>query len=68
MALEYFKINQKVDIEHSELWRNLLKSMPVSLHETILDTASKSLIYQNMILDGVCDTYLAVRGQLPNQA
>jgi pyrroloquinoline-quinone synthase len=67
-ALEYFKIHQKVDIEHSELWRNLLKSMPVSLHETILDAASKSLIYQNMILDGVCDTSLAVRGQLPNQA
>lgn len=66
MALEYFKIHQKVDIEHARLWRYLLESMPVSSHETILDAASKSLIYQNMILDGVCETYLTEKEQLPN--
>jgi pyrroloquinoline-quinone synthase len=66
-ALEYFRIHQKVDIEHAELWRNLLVLMPAPLHETILDAASKSLIYQNMILDGVCETYLAKEGQMPNQ-
>lgn len=65
-ALEYFKIHQKVDLEHAELWCRLLESMPVSLHETILDAASKSLNYQNMILDGVCDTYLTEKEQLPN--
>jgi pyrroloquinoline-quinone synthase len=65
-ALDYFIIHQKVDIEHAELWRYLLESMPVSSHETILDAASKSLIYQNMILDGVCDTYLTEKQQLPN--
>jgi pyrroloquinoline-quinone synthase len=65
-ALEYFKIHQKVDIEHAKLWRYLLESMPVSLHETILDAASKSLNYQNKILDGVCDTYLTEKEQLPN--
>jgi pyrroloquinoline-quinone synthase len=61
-ALEYFRIHQKVDIEHAELWRSLLESMPGSLHESILDAASKSLVYQNMILDGVCDTYLEQKG------
>ena len=65
-ALEYFKIHQKVDIEHAELWRFLLESMPVSLHESILDAASKSLNYQNMILDGVCETYLTEKNKLPN--
>jgi pyrroloquinoline-quinone synthase len=65
-ALEYFRIHQKVDIEHAELWRCLLESMPGSLDDPILDAASKALNYQNMILDGVCDTYLKDRGQLPN--
>lgn len=65
-ALEYFRIHQKVDIEHSELWRRLLESMPGSSHDTILDAASKSLIYQNMLLDGVCETYLPEKEQLPN--
>lgn len=66
MALKYFKIHQKVDIEHAGFWRYLLESMPVSSHETILDAASKSLIYQNMILDGVCEAYLTKKEQLPN--
>jgi pyrroloquinoline-quinone synthase len=65
-ALEYFRIHQKVDIEHAELWRNLLESLPASLHNTILDAASQSLHYQNMILDGVCETYLSERNGLPN--
>jgi pyrroloquinoline-quinone synthase len=65
-TLEYFRIHQKVDIEHADLWRHLLESVPVVEQEMILDAASKSLIYQNMILDGVCDTYLADKGQPPN--
>ena len=65
-ALEYFKIHQKIDIEHADLWRYILESMPNSSYGTILDAASKSLIYQNLILDGVCDTYLKDEGQLPN--
>jgi len=66
-ALEYFRIHQKVDIEHTKLWQNLLESTPAPLHETILDAASKSLNCQNMILDGVCETYLAEKEQLlPN--
>lgn len=60
-ALNYFRIHKKVDIEHAELWRSLIEHLPVSLHETIVDSASKSLMYQNMILDGVCDIYLAER-------
>ena len=61
IALNYFRIHEKVDIEHSELWRSLLDLMPDSQHETILEAASKSLICQNMVLDGVCDTYLSKR-------
>jgi pyrroloquinoline-quinone synthase len=61
IALNYFRIHEKVDVEHSELWRSLLDLMPDSQHETILDAASKSLMYQNMVLDGVCDTYLSKR-------
>ncbi|MGH9979355.1 MAG: TenA family transcriptional regulator [Nitrososphaeraceae archaeon] len=65
-ALEYFRIHQRIDIEHADLWRHLLESMPASSHETILDAASKSLIHQNIILDGVCETYLTEKEQLPN--
>ena len=61
IALNYFRIHEKVDIEHSELWRSLLDLMPDSQHETILEAASKSLMCQNMVLDGVCDTYLSKR-------
>jgi pyrroloquinoline-quinone synthase len=60
-ALNYFKIHEKLDIEHAELWRSLLDLINGSQHETILDAASMSLKCQNMILDGVCDTYLSKR-------
>jgi pyrroloquinoline-quinone synthase len=66
MALKYFRIHNKVDIEHAELWRRLLESMPGSSRDTILDAASKSMICQNMLLDSVCETYLPEIGQLPN--
>jgi pyrroloquinoline-quinone synthase len=65
-ALDYFRIHKTVDIEHAELWHSLIEHLPGSLHETILNATSKSLMYQNMILDGVCDTYLAERDQLAN--
>jgi pyrroloquinoline-quinone synthase len=60
-ALNYFRIHEKVDIEHAKLWRSLIDLMPGSQHATILDAASISLKCQNMILDGVCDTYLSNR-------
>ena len=60
-ALNYFKIHEKVDIEHAELWRCLLDLTPGSQRGIILDAASTSLKCQNMILDGVCDTYLLGR-------
>jgi pyrroloquinoline-quinone synthase len=58
-ALNYFKIHQTVDIEHAELWSSIMCSMPETLHHTILDAASKSLVCQNLVLDGVCETYLS---------
>jgi len=60
-ALDYFRIHEKVDIEHAKLWRSLIDQMPNSQHSTILDAASVSLKCQNMILDGVCDKYLPNR-------
>jgi pyrroloquinoline-quinone synthase len=60
-ALNYFRIHEKVDIEHANLWRSLIEVMPGSQHSTILDSASVSLKCQNMILDGVCDMYLSKR-------
>jgi pyrroloquinoline-quinone synthase len=65
-ALNYFKIHEKVDIAHAELWRSMLDLMPGSQHETILNAASISLKCQNMILDGVCDTYLSGRASILN--
>jgi pyrroloquinoline-quinone synthase len=60
-ALNYFRIHEKVDIEHAKLWRSLIDLMPGSQQKTILDAASVSLKCQNMILDGVCDTYFSNR-------
>jgi pyrroloquinoline-quinone synthase len=60
-ALDYFRIHEKVDIEHAKLWRSLIELMPGSQNETIMDAASMSLKCQNMILDGVCDAYLSKR-------
>jgi pyrroloquinoline-quinone synthase len=60
-ALDYFRIHEKVDIEHAKLWRSLIDLMPAPQHSTILDAASVSLKCQNMILDGVCDKYLSNR-------
>jgi pyrroloquinoline-quinone synthase len=60
-ALDYFRIHEKVDIEHAKLWRSLLNLQSASHHPTILDAASVSLKCQNMILDGVCDKYLSNR-------
>ncbi len=58
-ALDYFRIHEKVDIEHAKLWSSLIDLMPASQHPTILDAASASLKCQNMILDGLCDKYLS---------
>lgn len=58
-ALNYFRIHEKVDIEHAKLWGSLIDLMPASQHPTIRDAASASLKCQNMILDGVCDRYLS---------
>jgi pyrroloquinoline-quinone synthase len=58
-ALDYFRIHEKVDIEHAKLWGSLIDLMPASQHPTIRDAASASLKCQNMILDGVCDKYLS---------
>ncbi|HYZ59866.1 MAG TPA: iron-containing redox enzyme family protein [Nitrososphaeraceae archaeon] len=58
-ALDYFRIHEKVDMEHAKLWGSLIDSMPASQHSTIRDAASVSLKCQNMILDGVCDMYLS---------
>ena len=60
-ALDYFRIHEKVDIEHAKLWRSLIDIMPASQYSSILDAASVSLKCQNMILDGVCDKYLYTR-------
>ena len=60
-ALNYFRIHEKVDIEHAKLWSSLIDLMPGSQHATILDAASVSLKCQNMILDGVFETYLSNR-------
>jgi pyrroloquinoline-quinone synthase len=59
IALDYFRIHEKVDIEHAKLWRSLIDQLPASYHPTMLDAASVSLGCQNMILDGVCDKYLS---------
>lgn len=57
-ALRYFQIHEKVDVIHSEVWRNILQETPADKHEPVLNAAVRSLELQNELLDCVQEKYV----------
>lgn len=63
-AKNYFKIHQKVDIEHTRVWHDILTDnkinnpRPEQVRKEIMDSAISSLQSQNLILDSVCEKYI----------
>lgn len=63
-AINYFKIHQKVDVEHTRVWHDILTDNKINnprgdqVRKEIIDSAISSLQSQNLILDSVCEKYI----------
>jgi len=56
-SIEYFRIHMEADIRHAALWRRILENIPASREDDLVQTASKSLAAQNLLLDSCCEAY-----------
>lgn len=63
-AINYFKIHQKVDIEHTKVWQDILTDFNINLisdeqgRKEVITSAIMSLQSQNLILDSVYEKYV----------
>ena len=63
-AINYFKIHQKVDIEHTKVWHDILTDHNINntrieeARNEIIKSGILSLESQNLILDSVCENYI----------
>jgi pyrroloquinoline-quinone synthase len=57
-ATKYLEIHEEVDLRHSEVWKNILKTIPEDKHECALNAAISSLEAQNKLLDSVHKNYV----------
>jgi pyrroloquinoline-quinone synthase len=57
-STNYFEIHQEADIRHAEIWRSMIKNIPVDKHGTCFGAAAKSLDAQNLLLDAVYKKYV----------
>jgi pyrroloquinoline-quinone synthase len=58
-ATKYLEIHEEVDLRHSEVWKNILKTIPEEKQERALNAAISSLEAQNKLLDSVQKKYVA---------
>ena len=58
-ATKYLEIYEEVDLRHSEVWKNILKTIPEEKQERALNAALSSLEAQNKLLDSVQKKYVA---------
>lgn len=58
-ATKYLEIHEEVDLRHSEVWKNILKTIPEEKQERALKAAISSLEAQNKLLDSVQKKYVA---------
>jgi pyrroloquinoline-quinone synthase len=56
-AIEYFRLHAEADIRHAALWRKVLEKTSTSQEDDLVQTASKSLAAQNLLLDSCYDAY-----------
>ena len=57
-ATKYLEIHEEVDVRHSEVWKNILKTIPEEKQERALNAAISSLEAQNKLLDSVQKKYV----------
>jgi pyrroloquinoline-quinone synthase len=57
-ATKYLEIHEEVDLRHSEVWKNILKTIPEEKQERALNAAVSSLEAQNKLLDSVQKKYV----------
>ena len=57
-AMKYLEIHEEVDLRHSEVWKNILKTIPEDKQECALNAAISSLEAQNKLLDSVYKNYV----------
>ena len=57
-ATKYLEIHEEVDLRHSEVWKNILKTIPEEKQECALSAAISSLKAQNKLLDSVHKNYV----------
>jgi pyrroloquinoline-quinone synthase len=57
-ATKYLEIHEEVDLRHSEVWKNILKTIPEEKQERALNAATSSLEAQNKLLDSVQKKYV----------
>ena len=57
-ATKYLEIHEEVDLRHSEVWKNILKTIPEEKQECALNAAISSLEAQNKLLDSVHKNYV----------
>jgi len=56
-SIEYFRIHAEADIRHAALWRRILQNIPASSEDDLIQTATKSLAAQNLLLDSCYEAY-----------
>lgn len=56
-AIEYFRLHTEADIRHAALWRKVLENTPASKEDDLVQTASKSMEAQNLLLDSCHQAY-----------
>ena len=54
-ATQYFEIHKEADIRHAKTWQKILERN--SQNENLLKIAERSLLAQNLLLDGCYETY-----------
>lgn len=63
-AIQYFKIHQSVDIEHTKVWQDILTDFNINFikdeqgRKELVNSAILSLQSQNLILDSVYEKYV----------
>jgi pyrroloquinoline-quinone synthase len=57
-ATKYLEIHEEVDFRHSEVWKDILKTIPEEKQERALNAAISSLEAQNKLLDSVQKNYV----------
>jgi len=58
-STNYFETHEEADIRHADIWRGMIKNIPIDKHSDCFAAAVKSLQSQNLLLDSVYEKYVS---------